>query len=78
MAEKPLYNAFAVETFERDGKDETRWCQIGAAWKHKKGDGFTIQLQALPINGSIVLRAPKEEKDPKENQEPQREYSGRR
>jgi hypothetical protein len=28
---------------------------------HQDGDGFNVVLQALPINGKIMLRLPKEE-----------------
>jgi hypothetical protein len=34
------------------------WNKVGAAWKHKDGHGFTIQLDVVPINGRIVLRQP--------------------
>jgi hypothetical protein len=34
------------------------WNKVGAAWKHKDGQGFTIQLEVVPINGRIVLRQP--------------------
>jgi hypothetical protein len=30
---------------------------------HQDGDGFNIMLQALPINGKIVLRPPKTQTD---------------
>ena len=35
------------------------WLNIGAAFMHQDGDGYNIMLQALPINGKIVLRPPK-------------------
>ena len=36
-------------------------CNIGAAFMHQDGDGYNIVLQALPIDGKIVLRLPKED-----------------
>ncbi len=35
--------------------------RVGGAWKHQKGDGINLQIQALPINfqGKIVLFPPK-------------------
>jgi len=40
---------------------------IGAAFQHQDGDGFNVVLQALPINGKIVLRLPKaQEEKPQE------------
>lgn len=42
----------------RDGKESSFWNQIGAAWSNKDG-GFTIQLNAVPLDGRIVLCKPK-------------------
>lgn len=37
------------------------WTRIGAAWRHDKGEGLTLQLDLVPVNdGRIVLRLPKE------------------
>jgi hypothetical protein len=36
------------------------WNRVGAAWKTKSG-GYTIKLEALPVNGEIVLHPPKED-----------------
>ena len=45
---------------EDGGQDDDtakgRWTEIGAAWLHKDGKGFSIKLQALPVDGRIVLR----------------------
>jgi hypothetical protein len=40
------------------------WTKIGAAWDHKDGAGFTLQLDLIPAGGGrIVLRTyqPKDE-----------------
>jgi hypothetical protein len=50
----------AYTVIKREGKDDF-WLAIGAAFAHEDGDGFNIVLQALPIDGKIVLRQPKEE-----------------
>lgn len=35
------------------------WTRIGAAWKHKTGEGYTLQLDLVPVaTGRIVLRTP--------------------
>ena len=34
---------------------------VGAAWAHKDGKGYTLQLETCPINGRIVLRTPLED-----------------
>jgi hypothetical protein len=54
--QQPTYTAFTV--VKREGKDDY-WLNIGAAFMHEDGDGFNVVLQALPINGKIVLRLPK-------------------
>lgn len=57
---KPLLNAFAVTEYESNGKQKTFWRQIGVAFAHKTGDGLEVRLDALPVNGRIVLLPPKE------------------
>ena len=55
-AQQPTYQAYTV--VKREGQDDY-WLNIGAAFMHQDGDGFNVMLQALPINGKIVLRPPK-------------------
>ena len=39
------------------GDDQNaRWTAIGAAWANRDGQGYTIQLDALPTDGRIVMR----------------------
>ncbi|WP_442582125.1 hypothetical protein ACSBOB_09220 [Mesorhizobium sp. ASY16-5R] len=53
----PAYIAYHVD--ERGEKKF--WSRIGAAWRHQKGEGLTLQLDLIPVNGGrIVLRAPSE------------------
>jgi len=58
--QQPSYTAYTVS--KREGKDDF-WIAIGAAFMHTDGDGFNIVLQALPIDGKIVLRLPKAQDD---------------
>jgi hypothetical protein len=58
--QQPAYRAFTV--VKREGQDDF-WLAIGAAFMHQDGDGYNIMLQALPINGKIVLRLPKTQTD---------------
>ncbi len=55
-AQQPTYQAYTV--VKREGQDDF-WLNIGAAFMHQDGEGFNIVLQALPLNGKIVLRLPK-------------------
>lgn len=41
--------------------EKSYWNKVGAAWTHKDGKGYTLQLETCPINGRIVLRAPLED-----------------
>ena len=54
-AQQPTYQAYTV--VKREGQDDF-WLNIGAAFMHQDGDGYNVVLQALPINGKIVLRLP--------------------
>jgi hypothetical protein len=51
-------NVFTVEEYERDGKSQKRWTKIGAAFPHKEGSGFSIELKAFPIDGRLVVLPP--------------------
>jgi len=55
----PTYlNVFTVEEYERDGKTQKRWTKIGAAFPHKEGFGFSIELKAFPVDGRLVVLPP--------------------
>ncbi len=57
---KPDFHVFATRGY-KDGKEEkTFYTKIGAAWS-VANDGVSIQLDALPVDGSMVLFPPKEE-----------------
>jgi hypothetical protein len=51
-------NVFTVEEYERDGKAQKRWTKIGAAFPHKEGTGFSIELKAFPVDGRLVVLPP--------------------
>jgi hypothetical protein len=38
--------------------DSAFWLNVGMAYPHQDGLGFNVQLQALPLNGRLTLRAP--------------------
>lgn len=38
-------------------RENAFWTRIGAAWDHKDGEGYTLQLDLVPVaTGRIVLR----------------------
>jgi hypothetical protein len=55
----PTHIAYHV----RDGKDKGYFTRIGAAWPHKDGQGFNIQLEIMPLDGRITLRLATEKKE---------------
>jgi hypothetical protein len=60
-------NVFTVEEYERDGKTQKRWTKIGAAFPHKEGSGFSIELKAFPIDGRLVVLPPDPADDSRNN-----------
>jgi hypothetical protein len=51
-------NVFTVEEYESNGKAGKRWTKIGAAFPHKEGPGFSIELSAIPLDSRIVVLPP--------------------
>ena len=55
----PTYlNVFTVEEYEANGKTQKKWTRIGAAFPHKEGVGFNIELKAFPVDGKLVALPP--------------------
>lgn len=53
---KPTHAIYSVQ-----GEGEkAHWTRIGAAWPHKDGNGFSISLDCIPLNGRIQMRIPTE------------------
>lgn len=49
---QPSHRLFTVK-----GDDEnTTWLSIGAAWRNKDAQGFTLILDAIPLDGRVVMR----------------------
>ena len=58
-APAPTYlNVFTVEEYESNGKTQKKWTRIGAAFPHKEGIGFSIELKAFPVDGRLVVLPP--------------------
>ena len=54
----PAFRAYTV--IKKEGKDDF-WLNLGVAFPHDDGEGFNLLLQALPLDGKIVLRRYKED-----------------
>jgi len=56
-SKRPSHIAFHV----RGGEDAKAYFnRIGSAFPHKDGEGYNILLDALPVDGKVVLRTPQE------------------
>lgn len=52
----PSHGVFTVE-----GEGEKAfWTKIGCAWQHGDGNGFNVQVAAIPLTGRLVIRSRKE------------------
>jgi hypothetical protein len=58
MANRPDYEVFVSH---KNG-DKNYYTKVGAAW-NVASDGISIKLQALPVDGNLVLFPPKEPQD---------------
>ena len=59
-AKIPSHIAYQVR--DREGK-KGFWTRIGSVWPHADGNGFSIQLEVVPLDGRITLRVASEKKD---------------
>ena len=59
-SKSPSHIAYQVR--DREG-GKGFFTRIGAAWQHKDGKGFNVQLDCVPLDGRISLRAASEKKE---------------
>lgn len=64
MSRNPTKHRPALHVYIVEGEGETAyWTKIGAAWAHDDGDGFNLQLSAVPLQGRLVIRKPRPKGD---------------
>ncbi|MEM7220028.1 MAG: hypothetical protein AAF515_16800 [Pseudomonadota bacterium] len=56
---KPDFVAYNVE---QGANGKGYFNKIGAAWAHKDGQGYEVNLDAVPVNGRVSLRAQREQR----------------
>ena len=63
MNNKPSLHAYVVR--ERGRNQKAIWTRIGVAWAHEKGNGYSLELEALPVNfdGRLVLMPPRDDSE---------------
>lgn len=69
------YDAYAVRN-DREGNGHFH--KIGAAFAHKDGEGFDIDMVATPTNGRLTLRTPKDRLDQQREQSTKSREQGQR
>ncbi len=58
----PYFNVFTVREFEAaNGQKAKSWTKVGVAFPHRESPGFSLELNALPLDGHLVALAPSEE-----------------
>lgn len=64
-SKRPTHRIYGVSRKSPD--DKGYWQEIGAAWAHNDGKGFSLKLEYLPVNGAdIVVRVPEEKSEAQE------------
>ncbi len=53
---KPSYFVYTVRDGGNNGSDF--WTKIGVAFVHNDGKGFSVILEALPVDGRLTIRQP--------------------
>jgi hypothetical protein len=57
---KVIFDVLVVRSFtDGQGEERNRWHNIGVAFPHEDGEGFNVSLDALPVDGKLVLRVRK-------------------
>ena len=51
-ANRPTHHAYVVK--ERGGDMKSKWIEVGAAWVHRDGKGFSLKLDAVPTTGDRI------------------------
>lgn len=57
-SKSPTLYAYTVREPKQEGQ-KAFWTRIGAYFPHDDNEGGTLVLEALPLDGRVVLRAPK-------------------
>lgn len=60
---QPTFIVYTVTEYTVGTEKRSKWRECGAAFQHKDGEGLDVILDALPVNGRLTLRKPKEKED---------------
>lgn len=52
---KPSHDVIVATTSGEGENTKTHYDRIGAAWPTKNGKGFRLKLNALPLDGTVLV-----------------------
>jgi hypothetical protein len=56
-APKARYDILVPDSYEAaDGSTKINWIRVGVAFPHSDGQGYQIELKALPVGGKLVMK----------------------
>lgn len=58
-----MYEVKTAVEYEKGGEKKTRWVRVGVGFPLRNGNGFSILLDALPVNGKLVMMPPREREE---------------
>lgn len=77
MSSKPTHRVYTViPRKDAKGEDDSFWLNIGGGFEHADNGGFNIMLQAMPLDGKLVLRKIKDD-EPDDPPPAKKSYSKR-
>jgi hypothetical protein len=63
QSKKPSHHVYTVRAGAENGSDF--WTKIGVAFAHNDGKGFSVILEAFPVDGKLTIRTPEPKQDKK-------------
>lgn len=53
---RPTHRVYAV--IKKEGEEKGAWLEMGAAWPHRDGKGFSVKLNLIPLSddAEVVIR----------------------
>ena len=80
VGSRPSHLAYQVR---KAGEGNSYFNKVGAAWEHRDGQGYNIQLDSVPVDGRVTLRTPQERLEgmnraPEDRPEPEKDQSQER
>jgi len=57
------FDAYSVREYEANGEKKSDWTKVGVAFPHSDGKGYNVLLQAVPLDGKMVLRIHEDKED---------------